>query len=499
MSSASLYPHLGLAVKRFAACLALGLALAPVWGQGNPLASLKGSIVYIREGNIWAFTPSTGERRQLTQDSGYRSPSMADDGTIGAVQGIAGRSHFVTIRPDGRKRAFPPEERIHLVHAELSPDGDLFAFAYVVVIPLGPNPARVGLTFSDRWAAAGVAGGSWGVFSSSYHHARWMTGERLILSGGGSYPYLVRGAKSGWEGESSPYRFEVPALRDETYDIARNGARFLVIGATYRVVGYEEQITGWHAIAYRPARPEEQAVYEFSLSVRTGKWAVNGIPGGNSAHGTVTPLQPSSRATYTAPAQVPSPNPVTVTADLTWEEKGLTKRFTSRITVEDALAQVHATGSFNRAGYPIQVGIIADVQDRFEADLWLSSEPGGSGSYVSNLQNTASTEANVRLEPGLEQGVCSFQLGGDYEHLTLGSGKFFGATLKDYYFELRGSEVVPPVTWYVRTDEGCVPYTYSGYSGEGGISFAVDLSRLQKPGDTYTFTDSGWEFRFERR
>lgn len=265
MSSASLYPHLGLAVKRFAACLALGLALAPVWGQGNPLASLKGSIVYIREGNIWAFTPSTGERRQLTQDGGYRSPSMADDGTIGAVQGIAGRSHFVTIRPDGRKRAFPPGERIHLVHAELSPDGDLFAFAYVVMTPLGPNPTRVGLTFSDRWAAAGVAGGSWGVFRSSYHHARWMTGERLILSGGGSYPYLVRGAKSGWEGESSPYRFEVPALRDETYDIARNGARFLVIGATYRVVGYEEQITGWHAIAYRPARSEEQAVYEFSL------------------------------------------------------------------------------------------------------------------------------------------------------------------------------------------------------------------------------------------
>jgi hypothetical protein len=193
---------------------------------------------------------------------------------------------------------------------------------------------------------------------------------------------------------------------------------------------------------------------------------------------------------------------VTVTADLIWEEKGLTKRFTSRITVEGALAQVHVTGSFNWAGLLIQpAGIIADVQDRFETDLWLSSEPGGSGSYVSNLQNTASTEANVRLEPGLEQGVCSFQLGGDYEHLTLDSWQFLGATLKDYYFELRGSGVVPPVTWYVRTAEGCVPSTYPGYSGEGGISFAVDLSRLQKPGDTYTFTDSltGWEFRFERR
>lgn len=232
-----------------------------VWGQDNPLASLKGTIVYIREGNVWAFTPSTGERRQLTQDGGYRSPSLADDGTLGAVQVIAGRSHFVTIRPDGRRRAFPPGELINLVHAELSPDGSLFAFAYVVVTPLGPNPARVGLTFSDRWAAARVGGS----FSSSYYHARWMTGERLILSGGGSYPYLVRGEKSGWEGESSPYQFSIPGLRDEIHDVARSGARFLVIGATYRVMGYEEQITGWHAIAYRPARPEEQAVYEFSL------------------------------------------------------------------------------------------------------------------------------------------------------------------------------------------------------------------------------------------
>lgn len=237
------------------------MLLPLVWGQDNPLASLKGTIVYIREGNVWAFTPSTGERRQLTQDGGYRSPSLADDGTLGAVQTIAGRSHFVTIRPNGQKRAFPPGELINLVHAELSPDGSLFAFAYVVVTPLGPNPARVGLTFSDHWAAAGVGGS----FSSSYYHARWMTAERLVLSGGGSFPYLVRGAKSGWEGEESPYQFEIPGLRYETYDIARNGARFLVIGATYRIVDYKEQITGWHAIAYRPARPEEQAVYEFSL------------------------------------------------------------------------------------------------------------------------------------------------------------------------------------------------------------------------------------------
>lgn len=237
-------------------------------------------------------------------------------------------------------------------------------------------------------------------------------------------------------------------------------------------------------------------------SVRTGRWAVNGVPGGNSAYGTVTPSQPSSRATYTAPAQVPSPNPVTVTADMTWEERNVTKRFTSRITIYDALAQVHVIGSFSYVGYPINVGILADVQDRFEADLWLSSEPNGSGSYVGSMQNTPSTEANVRLEPGLEQGVCRFQLDGDYEHLTLSSGKFWGATDKDYFFALEGSRTVPSVIWFVRTDEGCIATTLPGYSDQGELSFVVDLSRLQKPGDAYTAPDpmnTGWELRFERR
>jgi hypothetical protein len=69
-------------------------------------------------------------------------------------------------------------------------------------------------------------------------------------------------------------------------------------------------------------------------SVRTGKWAANGVLGGNATFGTVVAGQPTSLATYTAPAKVPSPNPVTVTATMTWGEKNLSKTFTSIITVE---------------------------------------------------------------------------------------------------------------------------------------------------------------------
>lgn len=249
--------------------LAAGATIAPTpagAGEANPMSQLRGTIVYIRGGNIWAARAATGQRVQITRDGGYRSPSMADDGTVGAVQQMGGRSHFVTITRSGRKRAFPPGELVNLISAELSPDGGLFAFVYVVVSPLRSNPARVGLTFADRWGADAIAGvaGRWDTFSSSYYHVRWMTNERLVLSGNGAYPYLVRGPRTGWEYDS-PYMVRVPALRDEIYDVARNGNRMLVLGATYRVVNIEERITGWHAIAYRPAAAGERVEVGFSL------------------------------------------------------------------------------------------------------------------------------------------------------------------------------------------------------------------------------------------
>lgn len=76
-----------------AVIFALGALPGPVLGaQIGPQPQLNGSIVYIRGGNVWLFVPSTGARRQVTSDGDYRSPSLADDGTIGAVQRIGGRS-----------------------------------------------------------------------------------------------------------------------------------------------------------------------------------------------------------------------------------------------------------------------------------------------------------------------------------------------------------------------------------------------------------------------
>jgi hypothetical protein len=57
-------------------------------------------------------------------------------------------------------------------------------------------------------------------------------------------------------------------------------------------------------------------------SVRQGFWYVNNVNGGNGVVGTVTAGSPSSTATFRAPATVPDPATVTVTAEMTWSRNG---------------------------------------------------------------------------------------------------------------------------------------------------------------------------------
>ena len=155
---------------------------------------------------------------------------------------------------------------------------------------------------------------------------------------------------------------------------------------------------------------------------------------------------------------------------------------------------------------PIQVNVLADVRDRFEADLWLSLKPGGSGSYVTGIRNTSSTETNVRIAPFMAGGICGFNVHGDYEHRTLDSGSFLGATDAGHYtFQLTGTVTSPSATVSYRTDTGCAPQTYPGRTRRAATPvIPVDLSRLQQPGDAYTFRDTFtdltvWEYHFERR
>lgn len=253
----------------------------------------------------------------------------------------------------------------------------------------------------------------------------------------------------------------------------------------------------------RPIRDDDDIVL--------GTVAVNGVAGGNGAVGTVR--RQRAVLTYTAPARKPRANPVAVSVEVEPLLAPLIGKppkvlLVSHIRVEDDLVQVHVTGTFRAVGarMPIQVNVLADVRDRFEADLWLSLKPGGSGSYVTGIRNTSSTETNVRIAPFMAGGICGFNVHGDYEHRTLDSGSFLGATDAGHYtFQLTGTVTSPSATVSYRTDTGCAPQTYPGRTRRAATPvIPVDLSRLQQPGDAYTFRDTFtdltvWEYHFERR
>jgi hypothetical protein len=63
-----------------------------------PAAAHADSIVYTKSTDVWVSEPDGSGARQLTRDSGYQSPSQADDGTILVQRG----TRFLRLDRDGR-------------------------------------------------------------------------------------------------------------------------------------------------------------------------------------------------------------------------------------------------------------------------------------------------------------------------------------------------------------------------------------------------------------
>src|SRR4051812_11909600 len=61
---------------------ALGIAVAAAFA-GSAHAS---SLVYVKDGDVWASSPDGAQQVQITHGGGYAQPSQADDGTIVATR-----------------------------------------------------------------------------------------------------------------------------------------------------------------------------------------------------------------------------------------------------------------------------------------------------------------------------------------------------------------------------------------------------------------------------
>lgn len=124
----------------------LPLVAGPVQAGHTERAALTGSIVYIKDHNVWLMSPDGATKRQLTTDgsaaSAYINPSQSDDGTIFVIKD--GQLRRVD-RGDGALG--PPVDLFQydmgLDHVDVSADGSRVTYTtYGTVTFEDPDPGQ---------------------------------------------------------------------------------------------------------------------------------------------------------------------------------------------------------------------------------------------------------------------------------------------------------------------------------------------------------------------
>jgi quercetin dioxygenase-like cupin family protein len=115
------------------------LAAVACFAVAAPTA-MADSIVYVKDGNVWAASPDGSRQVQITKTGGYHEVSQADDGTMVALAGDEhlhklSRSGQVladipTYVSDGSPVAGPVNQFHGPFDPQISPDGSLVAFEW---------------------------------------------------------------------------------------------------------------------------------------------------------------------------------------------------------------------------------------------------------------------------------------------------------------------------------------------------------------------------------
>jgi len=153
-------------------------------------APLTGSIVFLKDFNIWIVNPDGSGLAQVTRDgtaqSPYYSPSMSDDGILAAgkdqdiVRMRQNGTVLNTIDPPAlTNSAGQPQDGVP-VHVAISPDGNRIAWSTALSsCPVGaPCGTRLvtGVTSATQLTTP--------VATSTYGDPSWVTNNRLMVHGG---------------------------------------------------------------------------------------------------------------------------------------------------------------------------------------------------------------------------------------------------------------------------------------------------------------------------
>lgn len=208
-----LVPLAALALSLSGASVVAGAqpATADVGASVQQAASARGSLVFIRDHDVWMARGDGTGARPVTTDgtvrSTYGSPSQADDGTIVAQRG----QRIVRLTPAGRvlgtidPKPVPNGLGHHLdgvpIDLDISPDGRRVAYTFTSFecdsVAGCHQRYATAVTRSDH--ASDPVG------QSTRNAPEWITDNRLLLSGGGGisvYLQTIGSAEQYWFADS---------------------------------------------------------------------------------------------------------------------------------------------------------------------------------------------------------------------------------------------------------------------------------------------------------
>lgn len=242
--------------------------------------------------------------------------------------------------------------------------------------------------------------------------------------------------------------------------------------------------------------------------VATSNWAVSGVAGGNANLGLLIADDGDSKRSYKAPAKVPSPNPVRVSA--TVSEAGKTVTLTSRVRVEDAQGWLNVTADVNHreeknfpSGGQSSLRIEGVMQTKFDAtittvqapfsfggtaydgSMFFTTEldPNGVGTFLIEYTSTGYGECICTPVEGKVKTVTTYRF--EAADSPTGQGGFGSVGIKptgSYQFtHFVGLQLKGRYTLSVRKTGSCTnkpPPPDINISGEDTVSIKGDIKGL---------------------
>lgn len=204
-------------------------------------ATMAGSIVFIKNHNIWVSRPDGSGQRALTSNgtsaSPWRSPDQSDVGTVVATRGTRiyrmnqWGTELNTIDPPDLKNSAGEWIGGRMTHVTISPDGSKIAYTYErfscpSTIPAPPCRLRwvTAITAANRLTPAA----GYGVMF--YDHPTWLTNSRLMVNGIGfdqMYLFDVYRGDAFWFHEGMFPGSDFMPLADGA--VSRNGAYLAMV------------------------------------------------------------------------------------------------------------------------------------------------------------------------------------------------------------------------------------------------------------------------------